>query len=253
MNELQQKGDRDEMIRLTARAMQKLALVYFPIYVFLFITARTFITTLFTQQFEMSASIFAINITLLPFAILITDPVVRSFKELGRIFLLTRVIILSAMVSVLYFSIGNVTLTGVITIAVAAVLVEKIVAETLVIRKLELGVRHLYLLKPVAKTAFAALIAGVVTYFVYSGVHKYLQYAGEHFIEDTFDIHALGVLNFFGGSLVLFICGMVFAPIYLFLANRLELIDESEKEMGRKYWNAVFAREKTAQVAETQA
>jgi O-antigen/teichoic acid export membrane protein len=253
MNELQQKGDRDEMIRLTARAMQKLALVYFPLYVFLFITARTFITTLFTEQFALSADIFAINITLLPFAILITDPVVRSFKELGRVFLLTRIVILSAMVSILYFSIGNVTLTGVITIAVAAVLIEKMVAETLVIRKLELGLRHLHLLNPVVRTAFAALAAGVVTYFVCNGVHKYLQYAGEHFIEDTFDIHALGVLNFFGGSLVLLICGMVFLPVYLFLANRLDLIEESEKDLVRKYWNAAFAREKAARTAETQA
>lgn len=253
MNELQQKGDRDEMIRLTARAMQKLALVYFPIYVFLFITARTFITTLFTEQFALSAEIFAINITLLPFAILITDPVVRSFKELGRIFLLTRIVILSAMVSVLYLSIGNITLTGVITIAVGAVLIEKMVAETLVIRKLELGLRHLHLLKPVVRTAFAALMAGFVTYFVYNGIHKYLQYAGEHFIEDTFDIHALGVLNFFGGGLVLLICGMVFAPIYLFSANRLGLIDQSEKELMKKYWTAVFAREKASRIAETQA
>lgn len=253
MNELQQKGDREEMIRLTARAMQKLALVYFPIYIFLFITARTFITTLFTEQFEMSASIFAINITLLPFAILITDPVVRSFKELGRIFLATRIVILTGMVSVLYFSIGNVTLTGVITIAVAAVLIEKVVAETLVIRKLELGVRHLHLLKPVIKTAFAAIAAGFVTYFVYNGVHKYLQYAGEHFIEDTFDIHALGVLNFFGGGLVLLICGLVFAPIYLAISNRLGLIDESEKSVIRRYWRFGFSRNRAAGVVETQA
>jgi hypothetical protein len=80
-----------------------------------------------------------------------------------------------------------------------------------------------------------------------------LQYAGEHFIEDTFDIHALGVLNFFGGSLVLLICGMVFLPVYLFLANRLDLIEESEKDLVRKYWNAAFAREKAARTAETQA
>jgi O-antigen/teichoic acid export membrane protein len=253
MNELQQKGDRDEMIRLTARAMQKLALIYFPVYVFLFITSRTFITTLFTEQFEMSASIFAINITLLPFAILITDPVVRSFKELGRIFLLTRVLVLTGMVSVLYFSIGQVSLTGVITIAVAAVLIEKVLAETMVIRKLELGTRHLHLLKPVGKTAIAAIIAGLVTCFVYNGVHKYLQYAGEHFIEDTFDIHSLGVLNFFGGSLVLFICGIVFAPIYLLIANGFSLIDDSEKDVIRRYWNAVFARGKAARIVETQA
>ena len=74
MNTLQLAGDRDEMIRLTARAMQKLAFFYFPIYVFLMITAQTFIITLFTQKYEQSVSIFVINLTLLPFSILITRP-----------------------------------------------------------------------------------------------------------------------------------------------------------------------------------
>ena len=71
MNELQLAGEKDEMIRLTARAMQKLAFFYFPIYVFLIITAHTFIVTLFTQKYEASASIFVINLTLLPFGILV--------------------------------------------------------------------------------------------------------------------------------------------------------------------------------------
>jgi len=50
MNALQHAGDREEMIRLTARAMQKLALFCFPIYVFLLITSHTFIITLFTGE-----------------------------------------------------------------------------------------------------------------------------------------------------------------------------------------------------------
>ena len=54
MNALQLANDRGEMIRLMARASQKLAFFYFPIYVFLMITAHTFIITLFTQNYEQA-------------------------------------------------------------------------------------------------------------------------------------------------------------------------------------------------------
>ena len=106
MNALQHAGDRTEMIRLTARAMQKLAFFYFPIYVFLMITAHTFIVTLFTQKYEASASVFVINLTLLPFSVLILDPIVRSYKELGRLLLLTRILVLISLVAVLYYGLG---------------------------------------------------------------------------------------------------------------------------------------------------
>ena len=107
MNALQLVGDRDEMIRLTARATQKLAFFYFPIYVFLMITSHTFVITLFTQKYEASASIFVVNLTILPFSVLILDPIVRSFKELGRLFLLTRVLVLTALIGVLYFALDQ--------------------------------------------------------------------------------------------------------------------------------------------------
>jgi O-antigen/teichoic acid export membrane protein len=45
MSQLQSEGKNREMIELTVRAMEKIALVYFPAYVFFFITAYTLITT----------------------------------------------------------------------------------------------------------------------------------------------------------------------------------------------------------------
>jgi O-antigen/teichoic acid export membrane protein len=230
MNELQQSGDRDEMIRLTARAMHKLALVYFPIYVFLMITAQTFIITLFTQNYAASASVFVINLTLLPVSILITDPIVRSYKELGRLFLLTRILVLAALIGVLYYGLGHFGLTGMITAAVGAILAEKVIAETMVIRKLGLGLQHLPLLKNVGKTALVSILAGLVTWVVYTNLKDYLLGVGEHFAADTLHTTQLAALNFFGGSLVLLISGLVFAPIYLIAANLLGLIEDDEKQ-----------------------
>ncbi len=234
MNALQQAGDRDEMIRLTARAMQKLAFFYFPIYVFLMITANTFIITLFTKEYEASASVFVINLTLLPFSILITDPIVRSFKELGRLFLFVRVVVLTLMIGVLYYGLGYFGLTGMIAVAVGAILLERAITETMVVRKLGVGLQHLPLLKNVAKTAAVSILAGAVTYLVYSNVKVYLLGVGEHFAEEAFSTHSLGTLNFVGGSLVLFVSACVFVPIYLIAASFFGIIEDDEKDAVKR-------------------
>ncbi len=252
MNTLQQTGDRDEMIRLTARAMQKLALVYFPLYVFLMITASTFITTLFTHQYDASVPIFMVNLTLLPLGILITDPIVRSYKELGRLFLLNRLLIFSILVAVLYFGLDYLGLVGIISVAIGALVVEKFICETMVIRKLGVGLKHLYLLKQPAKTAAASLIAGAVTYLVYTNIHVYLELVGEDFARGFFHTEEMSTLNFFGGSLVLLICGMVFGPIYVIAAHSLGLIEESEKELVRKYLRKFLPGRSTLRAVDTQ-
>jgi O-antigen/teichoic acid export membrane protein len=242
MNALQLVGDREEMIRLTARATQKLAFAYFPIYVFLMITSQTFIITLFTQKYETSASIFVINLTLLPFSVLILDPIVRSYKELGRLFLLTRVLVLASLVAILYFGLDYFSLTGMITAAISAILIEKLIAESMVIYKLQLGIRHIRLLANVGKTAVISLIAGLVTYIVYTNIHDYLLNLGEHFAEETFSTSQLSTLNFFGGSLVLLISAMVFVPVYLLAANFWGLIETEEKQAVRNVFSRLVPR-----------
>ncbi len=251
MNTLQRSGDRDEMIRLTIRAMQKLALVYFPLYVFLMITAGTFITTLFTHNYDASVPIFMINLTMIPFGILITDPIVRSYKELGRFFLLTRTFVFAALVAVLYFYLDQLGLVGIIAVAVGALLVEKFICEGMVIKKLGVGLNHLPLLKNVGKTAVVSIVAGFVTYFVYSNLHVYLERVGEHFAEETFHTTQLSTLNFFGGSLVLLISAAVFGPIYLLGANLCGLIEDDEKELVRKYVRRLLPGRRTAVVADS--
>lgn len=253
MNKLQQQDDRDEMIRLTARAMQKLAFFYFPIYVFLMITARTFIITLFTKEYEASASVFVVNLTLLPFSILITDPIVRSYKELGRYFLLTRICVLTLSVSVLYLGLGFFGLREMITVAVGAILLEKFIAEAMVIRKLGLGWQHLPLVKNVAKTAVVSVLAGVVTYVVYANAHEFLQDFGQHFVEDEFAVTRLSTLTFAGGSLVLLICALVFAPVYLLAANAWGIIEASERRAAKDFIGRFLPGRRARRLAETEA
>ena len=178
MNALQLTGDRDEMIRLMARATQKLAFFYFPIYAFLLVTANTFIITLFTQKYEASASVFVINITLLPFSVLILDPVVRSFKELGRLFLLTRLLVLTCMVAVLYFGLEYLSLTGMITAAVGAILIEKCIALTMMKRKTGPAGVIFPLFNNAKRAAIIIFAGGWITWVVPMNAHKYLPSGG---------------------------------------------------------------------------
>lgn len=242
MNTLQQVGDRDEMIRLTVRAMQKLAFFYFPIYVFMLITAETFVITLFTKQYLPSTSIFMINLTLIPLGIFVTDPIVRSYKELGKLFLLTRVFVLTILIGVLYFWLDQLSLTGVITIAVAALLIEKAIGESMVIRKLGLGIKDLHLLKDVGKIALISVFAGFITYVVYSSIHTYVQGVGQQLAADLLNTQKESVLNLVGGGLALFITGLVFSPVYLIAANTWGVIEEGEKNALIKIFRKILPK-----------
>lgn len=248
MSELQVQGDKDEMIRLTARAMQKLAFFYFPIYIFLLITAKTFIITLFTEKYLASASIFVINMTILPFSILITDPVVRAYKELGRFLLGLRIVVLIGLVSTLSFGIQYLTLEGMITVAVVALLAEKAVAETIIVRRLGVGRQHLPLLVNVGKTAVISAVAGVATYFVYINISEYMLLMGEHWAEQAFSTSKLSILNFVGGGLVLLLSAAVFAPIYLLGSHIWGVIEEGEKRAVWNFFSRFTGRKQPAMV-----
>jgi O-antigen/teichoic acid export membrane protein len=231
MTELQSADNRAEMIRLTARAMQKLAFFYFPIYVFLLITAETFIVTLFTHNYLASVAVFKINLTLLPLQILLTDPVVRAYKELGRFLLVLRIFILIALVGALYWGIWHFGLSGMIAIVVVVSVFEKLIAETVIVRKLGVGRKDLPLLKPVVKTAVVTLIAGIATYLIYSNIKDYVFHYGERIAAALFAAPKVPVKDFIGGGLVLFISGLIFAAIYLAGTFYFNIIEDGEKEM----------------------
>ncbi|MBS1794817.1 MAG: oligosaccharide flippase family protein [Acidobacteria bacterium] len=235
MSRLQAAGDRREMIRLTTRAMQKLAFFYFPIYIFLLITAETFIVTLFTRNYAASVPIFLINITLLPFYIWVVDPIVRSYKELGRFLLTLRIFIFTALVSALYFGIRNFDLRGMIAIVVVTVLTEKFISTSAVLRKLEVGAKDLYLLKGVFRTAVSAVLAGALTFLFYRGFSESLTAFGAETAQNVLGLTKTSLIDFAAGVLVLGACFAIFAPVYLLSANYFGIIDEEEKALVGRY------------------
>ncbi len=246
MSELELKNDKKEMFRVIVRATEKLAFFFFPAYVFLLITAETFITTLFTRKFSASVSIFVIFLTLLPFHIWISDPIVRAYKELGKFLLILRIGTFVILLGSLYFGIESLTLQGIITIVVVVRIVEILIIELVVFRKIGVGIRDFPSLKNVLKTGLASIIAGIGTYGVYINIKGLFQKMGEHLIFMVLGEMKINYVDFVSGSMILGVSGLVFAIVYLIFSHLLGLIDEDEKALVRsivaKLW--VFAEKK---------
>jgi O-antigen/teichoic acid export membrane protein len=230
MSALQAAGEKREMIRLTTRAMQKLAFFFMPIYVFLMITAHTFVVTLFTRNYERAVPIFMINLTIMLIYIWISDPIVRAFKELGRLLLILRVFVLVALVAALYFGIQHFQLTGMIGIVVIASVFEKIASTIMIARKLDVRASDAMLLAGVGKTAVCALVAGAATWLFYYTCAPSITAFGANLAQNVFGFSKIGVIDFVSGLIVLGLCFVIFAPIYLVAANYSGVIEAEEKE-----------------------
>ncbi len=241
MSELQSHSDKSEMLRLMFRTGQKLAFFYFPIYVFLMITADTFITTLFTRDYLGSVPIFLINLTLLPVYIWVTDPIIRAYKELGRFLLILRVFILIALIAALSFGIQNFDLRGMIAIVIATAIIEKTISTAVVLRKLGARRGDFSMLKETFKTALASLIAGVLTFLFYhnfgDAIFERTVSLIQAIVERTASLietisapPKITVVNFIAGGAVLGFSALIFVPVYLFAANRFGILDAEDKE-----------------------
>jgi O-antigen/teichoic acid export membrane protein len=229
MSQLQSEGKNREMIDLTVRAMEKIALVYFPTYVFFFITAYTLITTLFTQKFVDSIPIFLINITLLPFYVFITDPIVRAYESLGRFILRIRIFIVVLLLITLYYGIQHFSLEGMIGIVVFTSLFDRFCSLTKVWETVGAKPSDFHLLKNVGKTAVAAALAGIPTYFVYNSVKLHTPDIAHQISLIFFDSLKESWVNVISGGIALSLTAAVFAPVYLILINYFGIVSEEEK------------------------
>ncbi|MDQ3636362.1 MAG: oligosaccharide flippase family protein [Acidobacteriota bacterium] len=230
MSQLQLVDDRNEMVRVTVGAMQKLSFFYFPAYVFLFITAETFITTLFTDKFTESVPVFLIFLTFLPFHIMLADPIVRAYEDLGRFLLKLRIATFITLFTALYFGVQYFGLKGIIGTVVVIRIAEMLIAESVVFHRIGVRLQDFRLLKNIGKTALISLFAGVFTFAVYYYVKEFTPSIGEYLVRIFFAQPGTGIVNFVSGSLTLGITFGVYASIYLLAAYFWNIIDSGEKE-----------------------
>lgn len=215
---LQKFGRHREIIELTARMMRKLSAAYFPLYVFLVIFGREFITTLFTSQYLSSYPIFAINITLIPLAILTSgsDPVMRAYPEHRYFLLKARVILLVTLILALWFGARQFGMIGTITMAVGMSFVERVVTLVKAGSILQVRWRDARLLKDIGKVAAAAAVAGLIAAIVRS----YLP----------------GVRPL----LILIICGAAFSIVYFAGVILVKVLTSDERKAIRQQFARVL-------------
>lgn len=188
---LQQQNDSREIIELMARAMRKLAAVYFPVYALLVVVAHEFISFLFTRNYLASVPVFLINLTLLLLGIVLQDPLFRAYVE-QRFFLIRLRIVLGVLLTAgLWFGTTRFGPVGAISAVVLVGVVERTVMSIRFGRILGVTRKDIVLLKDVGKLALAAAAAGLVT----AAVRLPLRGAKP--------------------IVVLMVCGIVFSLIYL--------------------------------------
>lgn len=239
MSNLQSRSEKREMVELTTRVMQKLSLVYFPVYAFFLITAEVFILTLFTRDYLASVPIFLINITLLPFDIWVVDPMIRAYKELGRFLLILRVLILIGLVAALYYGIQYFDLRGMIAIVVVISIFERVIASIMLGKKLEVKRSDISLLKGIGKVALVSIFAGIITFIAFWFVKVITFDLGANLTQMVLSDPKQNLIDFISGGLTLGITSLVFAPIYIFGINYLGLIEKDEKD-----WIKAVAKDK---------
>lgn len=230
MSALQAAGDKREMIRLSARAMQKLSFFFLPIYLFLLITAQTFIVTLFTRNYERAVPIFSINLTVMLIYIWISDPIARAFRELGRYMLVWRSFVVVGLVAALYYGSRNFSLPGIIGIVVVIAFVEKFGSEIMIVRRLGVRLSDASQLSGILKTAACAIAAGIPTWLFHSFVAPTIAQAAGEFARGTLGLAKTSIVDFFSGAVVLGLCFIVFAAVYLLTASLAGVIEEEEKK-----------------------
>src|SRR2546426_1243956 len=176
VSQLRKQNESREILLLTARMMAKLAAVVFPMYVFLLIFGREFISLLFTPQYLASWPIFAVSLTLIPLSIISSayDGVLRAYPEHLPFLLKTRFVLAVPLLLGLWFGTERYGLVGAITAMVSVNAVERLILAVKVGKILKASCQDLVLLKDMGKLGVASAMAGVaaaVAHLFMAGVH----------------------------------------------------------------------------------
>lgn len=238
MSRLSAADDKREIVETSARVTRKLALVYFPLYAFLFITAESFVTTLFTANYAASVPIFRLNLTLLPFAILVLDPITRAYKEIGYFLLRLRLALFAVMIPALWFVTTNYGLLETSAVVVAFALTERILATAKIARAIGFRAQDFALLAGLLRSAAAAVLASAALFSFYFFTNERLKTLFSNFAESVF--HNSKFSEFVGGAAFLAVCGAGFAAIYFVLINLFGALDPEDKQklanLGSKFF-----------------
>jgi O-antigen/teichoic acid export membrane protein len=205
---LQHVNDTREIVFLIARAIRKLAAVYFAAYAFLAVVAPDLISLVFTRRYLPSVPVFRINLTLILVSVLLQDPLFRAYQSQRFFLFRLRIILSGLLVAGLYFGTSLFGTLGAISAVVLITAAERMVTAIRFGRILAVGRKDVVLLKDVGKLAIAAAMSGLVA----EGVH------------------------------FLIVCGVAFSVVYLGSVLLAGVLTPEEKEFVRRKIAALLPR-----------
>lgn len=188
---LQKENARREIVTMTASAMRKLALIYFPLAAFLLIMGREIIEFLFTRRYLASWPVFVVTVMLMPFLIFMSDPILRAYKEHRYYMLRVRLVIVPIMLVALWWSAGALGYVGVIATMVFFNVLDRLILTGKAWRVVGVSWNDAPLVKDVGKTAVATLLSALAA----EGV-RLAMYGARPFFSLLF-------------------CGLVFVAVYV--------------------------------------
>src|SRR5262245_2378393 len=123
ISRLEHEQDARQIVDLVARVARKLARFYFPMYVFLMVVGREFVTVLFTSRYLESWPVFAVYLTVIPFMVIVLDPLTRAFAEQRYFLLKLRLVLFAVMIVVFAIGMNRLGLVGTVAVMVATQIV----------------------------------------------------------------------------------------------------------------------------------
>jgi len=162
VSRLEEEQDARAILGLVARVARKLALVHFPLYVFLLVVGREFIVLLFTRQYESSWPVFAVYLTVIPLGVIVLDPITRAFAAQRYFLLKLRVVLFALMTATFAFGITRLGLLGTISVVVLVQAAGMIGAAWRLSSVMRLKRRDYSVFAPLLHIAAASLAAGAV-------------------------------------------------------------------------------------------
>ncbi len=163
---LQQENRKADIRRITAAATNRLAAIQFPLFMLLLVAGHDLIVLLYTKAYERGANIFVISICLLPLTVLLTDPIIRAFKDLRNFVLSVRIGIFIALFCVLGPVVRHFGMIGAALTAVAAQGAERIFLAWRSAKTVEVTLKDCRLYIDLLKVTCVTAVAGLVAYIV---------------------------------------------------------------------------------------
>lgn len=190
-------------------AIAKLAVIFFPLTVYMIIISRHFILALFTEKYLESVPIFMIYLISIPSAILLADPVLRVFEETRYMLLISILRIPLTLIIVT----SLLSLLGIIGGAISTVVILLIVRIAMLLR-----------VKKILATSFEDLLPwrALANIFLVSLV------AGVMILPMTW----LAISS----KLILIISASVYGLIYLMAGIKVDIFPIEEREWIRQFF-----------------